>query len=403
MGKLFIPRIFIKDPNRPQPPTPQLTKPEEEMSSKIKIMGREVPYYERHIPISQIEISDELPSFKSAADSGSGVVPGMRLEGSFESFGTGPIIVWERKDGRLLNCSGRHRHDLAARTEGVETIFAHVVREEDGVTLEMARFLDAEMNIRDGQGTVRDMARYLKYSDISDEELERRGWFARKPVMDAWYLGRKAIEDLYAMYMGGKIKEEQAIAITRAAPDDSDFQVIGIRYVIRNNPTPEMIRNFIEACRKGIKRRGTPETGDLFGEDDTVLREAEAMAKKAEKIQSELRNKLLVARSVLRRPEQARDMGIAIDDIRFLQTRIDDVEGELEGWKFWASDPDKVSLLARSLNPPPIVEPEVNLYVSAEDNKVFGPSGREKQENHQRNNKLSMLELPPLSKNLFGN
>lgn len=366
------------------------------MSNTITILGKRFPYYERDIPIADIEVSDELPSFKSDASGASGVVPGMRLEGEFEAFGTGPIIIWERSDGRLLNCSGRHRYDLAIRTKGIETIFAHVVREDDGVALDMAMFLDAEMNIRDGQGTVRDMARYLRYCDLSDEDLEARGWFARKPVKDAWYIGRKSVEDLYALYMDGKIKEAQAVELAKAAPGDLELQWVGISYVIRNKPGPEMIRNFLDTVRNGFKRKGTPETGDLFGDDDNLLREAEAMTKKSEKIQAELRNKLLVARSVLKRPEQARDMGITVDDIRFLQTRIDDVEEELESWKYWASDPEKVRLLTRLLGPTSEEGPEDIKNVIAQESEVIEEEYEENQENDTGDNDLYRLDLPPI-------
>ena len=39
--------------------------------------------------------------------------------------------------------------------------------------------LDAELNIRDGQGKVKDYVDYFTHSEISEDEAERRGLIAR--------------------------------------------------------------------------------------------------------------------------------------------------------------------------------------------------------------------------------
>lgn len=321
------------------------------MKNTITVMGKEIPYYVRDIPLKDLTVSEDLPSFKSEADLESGVVEGLRLEGRFETFGTGPVAVWERIDGSMSIISGRHRDDLAKRTEGVDKLHSHVVKEEDGFTTEMAIFIDAELNIRDGQGTIRDIVYFIRYSDIPDEELTSRGWFSRPAATDAWHLGRRACDDLYILYRNGRIKENQAVEIAKAAGDDHELQGVAINHVIRHNPAPDGIRQFIAAYKEIFGGVSTPTTGDLFGKSDAALKEAEQMVQVAQRLKRRLKDKLAVAQSVERRPEAAEDMGISINDVEYLNRRIREVYMELEGWNSWETDHEKIEILRREINP----------------------------------------------------
>ena len=95
----------------------------------------------QEIPIDAISLSKDVPNFKEDADPTTGVVRGEELQGEYIRLPSNPIIVWERKDGRLEVITGRHRLDLARRN-GEKTIPAQIVRENDGFTLAMASTLD---------------------------------------------------------------------------------------------------------------------------------------------------------------------------------------------------------------------------------------------------------------------
>lgn len=358
------------------------------VTKTITVFGEEIPYHERDIPLTDLVISNEIPSFKSEASSETGVVEEMRLEGKFEAFGTGPIVVWERLDGQMVVFSGRHRDDLANRTEGVDTIFAHVVEEEDGFTQDMALFLDAELNIREGQGTIRDMAHFLKYSDMSDEDLKEKGWLSRSAMVDAWHLGRRSIDDLYGLYRDGKIREGQAIEIVKAAPDDPIFQRIGIKYVFSKKPSTERLRQYMSVSLPILVKVPEYQQGDLFGQDDQVLIEADMLVDAATKVRQEMNDKILVAKAVLRRLDQAREMGITVDDIRVVDTKINQAKRDLEEWKTWETDHDKVHYLREliGLTTDGFSRPD---YPEREGVKSFQPVC-------EKDIRIPKLTLPPL-------
>ena len=117
------------------------------------------------IPVHEIGLSADVPQFKSGADDETGVVE--PLGGKFDRTGVAPIQLWKRRNGRYEVISGRHRLDLARRS-GEKTIPSQVHHEDRGFDARRAAMLDAELNIRDGQGNSRwmyesgDIIEYLR-------------------------------------------------------------------------------------------------------------------------------------------------------------------------------------------------------------------------------------------------
>jgi hypothetical protein len=293
------------------------------------------------IPLEQLSLSEDVPNFKADADEQSGVVQGQQLEGKYQRLGTGAITVWERSDGRKEVISGRHRFDLAKRA-GETTIPAQVVREADGFTAPMAMTLDAEMNIRDGQGSVGDYATYFRNTEFSEQEAAQRGLLARAKGQAGWALGRNATDDLFSLYRAGKVSEPQAVAIAQAAPGEAALQRVGSRAALRGL-TPVELGNFVQAVR--YKTKNLPaEQLDLFGADDTALNEAEKLAKTATQFQRELEKEIKSTDNAARNVEAAKKKGVVFtsDPEKII---IDNVWLRIERnrWNNWALHPDLVA------------------------------------------------------------
>ncbi|WP_375211520.1 hypothetical protein, partial [Hyphococcus sp.] len=139
----------------------------EEKPVKQQIVGKEVV----EAPIEEITISEDVPQFKEGANVKGVVEP---LGGKFERTGVAPVQIWVREDGRKEVISGRHRLDLAERS-GEKTIPAQYHYESEGFGADQAAVLDAMLNIREGQGKVKDYVDFIKATKPRKQEAESQG------------------------------------------------------------------------------------------------------------------------------------------------------------------------------------------------------------------------------------
>lgn len=281
-------------------------------SEQDKVVDREVkkevgaisPKFEyRDLPVDQIFLSPDIPNFKEGANE-NGVVTGEELQGSYDRLGTAPIVVWERNNGRMEVITGRHRLDLARRT-GEETIPTHIVREADGFTAEQARMFDIEQNIKDEKGTIRDYARYFKSKKMTEAEAESRGLLQRKGG-HAFNIASKAANNLYSLFIDGKISDAKAEAIANGAPNNEAAQAAGIKAAEKMNA--DELQSYV-----AVLSQSTPEensNGDLFGFNNNVIEEAEKIAKLVAKDKKSIDAKISAVRGALKNPELAKKMGL---------------------------------------------------------------------------------------------
>jgi hypothetical protein len=291
-------------------------------------------------PVEQIKFSKDVPNFKADADPITGVVPNERLTGEYQRLGTAPIVLWERLNGDHEIITGRHRLDLAKRS-GEKTIPVQIVREADGFTKEKALTFDAEANIRDGQGTIADYAHYFKYvPELTEEEAQSRGLLDRVKGREAFRLARSASDDLYSLWSADKIATEKAVAIATAAPDDANLQALGIKQAGKGR-APAEIENFIKAVQS--QTGGTPEQVDLFGRDDTAIKQAEEMAARATEQQSQISEQIRAVQGAVKRPELARKLGVDVRDPEGVAKRVGELKSELDRWRNWPLHSDLVA------------------------------------------------------------
>lgn len=281
-------------------------------------------------PVDQIAVNKDIRQFKGDADAATGVVE--PLGGKYERLGTAPVVLWNKANGETEIITGRHRLDLARRS-GEATIPAQVVTEKAGFTLPQALIFDAENNIRDGQGTVKDYALYFRgRSDLDRAAAEQKGLLSRAKGDSGWSLGRDASDGLFSLYANNQIAEAKAVAIARGAPGHAAAQASAIRQARTMAPGElELYARNLSQLTGGTG--GGEQLG--FGGIDQDFANFEAQAKAIAGVQAarirENAELIQAAQGAAKHPVAARKMGLPVDDPAALQTRIDQLRSENGG------------------------------------------------------------------------
>lgn len=290
-------------------------------------------------PLNDLTLSKDVPQFKKGANEKGVVSP---LGGKFDRAGLAPIQVWERLNGDMEIISGRHRYDLARRS-GEETIPTQVHREADGFTAKDAATIDAELNIRDEQGGMADYATYFRDSGITEEAANVQGLLARAKGKGGFAIARDASKDLYAAHSAGVISDEAALAISRAAPKSDALQAVGMK-LVNEGKSITLAENTVRAIGM-MQKNGEvkSEQGDIFGFDDSAIREAESMARRASTAQRELREQIAAVSGAAKRPEIARRLGVDAKDPEAIKAKIAEMKQEVARMDNWPVHPDLVA------------------------------------------------------------
>lgn len=300
------------------------------------------------VPLNKIFLSPDIPNFKEGANE-NGVVAGEQLQGTYDRIGTPPIVLWQRNDGRLEIITGRHRFDLAKRT-GEDTIPAQILKESDGFTATMARMLDVEQNIKDEKGSVRDYARYFKHNNITHEEAYRRGLLGRAKGRAAFSIAKDGTDSLYAGFVNGGISEAKAAAIASGAPNNEAAQAAGIK--VAKKLSPEELQAYVSVL--SLEKPKETADGDLFGFDNSAMKEAEAIAKLVAKDKKEINDKIRAVKGASNNPKAAEEMGL-----RFAVTpenigkEIERLEGDIYKLDHFYSSPELMQYYRNKINGQP--------------------------------------------------
>ena len=163
------------------------------------------------VPVARLHLSPDAPQVKVGSNKKGVVNP---LVGDYRQDAP-PVYVWQRRNGTLEVISGRHRLDLAKRTN-TEMIAAYVYPEDAAHDAKWARLLDYEQNMQDDQADELTAAIYVRETQLSDEELTRRG-LTRGGTKSARgiLIGREAREDLWSRFQSRAIDPRTAEAICR--------------------------------------------------------------------------------------------------------------------------------------------------------------------------------------------
>jgi hypothetical protein len=309
------------------------------------------------VPLEKLSLSKDVPQFKSGANDDGVVEP---LGGKYDRRGTGPIQVWERNDGRMEIISGRHRFDLAKRS-GEKTIPAQIYRESEGFTTDHAASLDAELNIRDGQGKVKDYVQYFQNPAVKETALAR-GLLARSTGQRAYSIATQGSPELIAAHSADRITDEAAVQIAKAAPGDEKMQALGMK-LLQDGKSITTAVNTMHAVRTMAPSQAS---GDMFGFDDSAIQDGIKMAGAASKHQRDIAERLAAITGASKRPELAKKEGIDVHNPKALAQRIAQLKAERDEWENWATDPDKVEAIRQELGmkaskPDPLAADEARL------------------------------------------
>ena len=292
-------------------------------------------------PLAGLTLSKEVPQFKKDANIEGVIVP---LGGTFDRTGVGPIQVWERMDGRMEVISGRHRLDLARRS-GETTIPAQIHREVEGFDAKQAATLDAQLNIREEQGSVADYTQYFRDSGISKDAADQRGLLARAKGRAGWTISRDGGVELIASHRAGLLSDDAALAISQTAPGSERLQVLGITMVNDGKSILYATNMMRSLDLMASERAAGGQQIDIFGFDDSAMIEAAAMAKKASSAQRHIAEQISSVSGAAKRPELARKMGVNVEDPEGIKKRIAELRQEQYQWDNWPLYPDLVARL----------------------------------------------------------
>jgi hypothetical protein len=315
------------------------------------------------VPVDQLKLSADVPQFKRGAIGGI-VKP---LEGKFDKTGVGPIQVWMRLNGDLEVISGRHRWDLAKRS-GIATIPAQVHEESKGFTAKQAATLDAELNIRDEQGSVADFAVFFRNSELTEEEAKAKGYLQRVKGQQGWTIGKNASEDVFAAHQAARINDAAAAAVAASAPNDSSLQAVGLKAVLEGK-NADFAGNLVKAYAGRVEQKKSEgaDFGDLFSFDDSAIKEAEQEAALVSKIQKDIREDIRSVRDAARFPQRAKKFGVNVNKPETVLAAVTQLESELMKWEgSWFMDPELKSKLKQMKETGQIIrEPQVRFSIGA--------------------------------------
>ena len=268
------------------------------------------------VNISDLKLSKDLPQFKDGANE-NGVVS--KLEGKFDRALAAPIQVWRRKNGDLEVISGRHRLDLAKRS-GEQSVPAQINNESDGFTLADAQVLDIILNVKDGRGKTTD---YIKELSISDSAAKEDGLLQTAIGRDAFTIATKGSDETAGAAINGQIGITHAVSISQAAPNDSALQAVGLKYALKGE-SADKAANMIKAVASMGGVRDT--TGDMFGFDDSGLKEAEAIATEATKRQRDISRQIAAVQGAAKNPVAAKALGVNVKDANAVLKKIEELK-----------------------------------------------------------------------------
>lgn len=291
----------------------------------------------QEVPLEKLSLSKDVPQFKANADEKGVVEP---LSGTFDTTDVGPIQVWERNNGRLEIISGRHRFDLAKRS-GRDTISAQIHKESEGFTANKAQTLDAVLNIRSGHGSTADFANYFRSTGVSESDANSAGLLGRAKGRIGYAIARDASPDVFAAHSAGHLTSDAALSISQAAPGNSAVQAVGLK-LVNEGKSILFATNMMRALGVMSKENGT---GDLFGFDESGMRDAEAMAQKASRQQRAIAEQIRAVQGAANRPEIARKMGVDVKDPEAIKAKIAELKHEQYLWDNWPLYPELVARL----------------------------------------------------------
>ena len=285
----------------------------------------------------RLTLCPDVPQFKQGADEKTGVVN--RIVGAWQR-NAAPISVWRRTDGSLQVISGRHRLDACTDAD----INCTVYDEADGFDLDWAQTHDVENNIRDGQASAFEIARYVRDSSLSMAEAVERGIARKGASLKGVELGLYASQELLDALGNGLVSPDDAYRVALAFRNDAEVQRSGLAVLLDGGSWQEAYNTMaakanLEAIARQNAANGMDMGMDLFGNTDNEELYKRIGKYAAEKYR-ELGKELTAINGASRNPKVARKYGVNVNDAAEVQQVVKRLQEERSRWKNFAVHPD---------------------------------------------------------------
>lgn len=285
----------------------------------------------------RLTLCPDVPQFKQGADEKTGVVN--RIVGAWQR-NAAPISVWRRTDGSLQVISGRHRLDACTDAD----INCTVYEEGDRFNLDWARRHDVENNIRDGQASAFEIARYVRDSSLSMAEAVERGIARKGASLKGVELGLYASQELLDALGNGLVSPDDAYRVALAFRNDAEVQRSGLAVLLDGGSWQEAYNTMaakanLEAIAHQNAANGMDMGMDLFGNTDNEELYKRIGKYAAEKYR-ELGKELTAINGASRNPKVARKYGVNVNDAAAVQQVVKRLQEERSRWKNFAVHPD---------------------------------------------------------------
>lgn len=279
---------------------------------------------------SRLTLCPDVPQFKQGADEQTGVVN--PIVGAWQR-NAAPISVWRRKDGALQVISGRHRFNACTD----EDINCTVYDEAAGFDLDWAQTHDVENNIRDGQASLFEIARYVSRKRLTKEEAVERGIFRKGQSRRGVELGLYGCSDLLDALGNELVSPDDAWRVAMAFRNQNEVQRAGLRALMEGKSWQAALA-VMQVAANMDRIRGLAEAAgmtfetDLFGNshaEEYFSRLAQYAAARV----SELTREISSISGASRRPETARKYGVDVRDAAALEAVVKDLKAQRAQWQ----------------------------------------------------------------------
>ena len=279
---------------------------------------------------NKLTLCPDVPQFKQGADEQTGVVN--PIVGAWQR-NAAPISVWRREDGSLQVISGRHRFNACTD----EDINCTVYDEAAGFDLDWAQTHDVENNIRDGQASLFEIARYVSQKGLTKEEAVERGIFRKGQSRRGVELGMYGCSDLLDALGNELVSPDDAWRVAMAFRNQTEVQRAGLRALMEGKSWQQAFA-VMQVAANMDRIRGLAEAAgmtfetDLFGNSHAEEYFARLAQYAAARV-SELTKEISSISGASRRPETAKKYGVDVKDAAALEAVVKDLKAQRARWQ----------------------------------------------------------------------
>ena len=192
----------------------------------------------------------------------------------------GPITIWrDPENGKLYVVDGHHRLEIAKRsgTKDIET------RELNAPDYQTARAFGALRNIASGHATATDVAKFMRDTGVTAEDLEKRGIALGNKIVSEGSRLSNLDDSIFEQVISGRMPESTGAAIGTLT-DKSKQE--GLAQLIAKEKGRNLTQGTIDSLARRAQNAETTEKQTLFGT------ETESNVLQAARLEDYTRNRL---------------------------------------------------------------------------------------------------------------